>query len=72
VITPAWPGAEGCSNSSGNQVWIDFSGAAQPDGRSLYATVLAAYLAGHTLGFGVTGCGAGGQYPLVYRVDVGP
>jgi hypothetical protein len=69
VISPAEPGLEGCSNQSGNQVWIDTT---QPNGKSMYATVLAAYLSGHTLGFGVSGCESTGQYPLVYRVDVGP
>jgi hypothetical protein len=47
VISCPQPGLEGCSNSSENQVWLDTT---QPDGKSMYATVLAAYLSGHTLG----------------------
>lgn len=72
VISPALPGLEGCSVQAGNLIWIDFSSVTEPDGRSLYATVLAAYLSGHTVGFGVAGCDVSGQFPLVYRVDVGP
>lgn len=71
AISPAQPGIEGCSNQSGNQVWIAFS-STQPDGKSLYAAALAAYLSGHTVGFGVSGCESSGQYPLAYRVDMGP
>jgi hypothetical protein len=71
-FTPAMPGVEGCTYPAGNVFWIDFASASQPDGKSLYATVLAAYLAGHSLTFGVLGCAESGQLPLVYRVDVGP
>jgi len=72
IFSPAMPGIEGCTLPAANVLWIDFSSATPPDGRSLYATVLAAYLAGHTLTFGVGGCALGGQIPVVYRVDVGP
>ena len=72
IFTPAMPGLEGCTYPAGNVLWIDFASTTPPDGRSLYATVLAAYLAGHTLTFGVGGCALGGQIPVVYRVDVGP
>jgi len=72
TFSPAIPGLEGCSNTTGNEVWIDFSSTTQPDGKTLYATILAAFLAGHTVGFGVNTCVQAGQMPLVYRVDVYP
>jgi len=72
IFSPAIPSLEGCSNTVGNQVWIDFSSTVQPDGKTIYATVLAAYLSGHSVGFGVSGCAASGQLPLVYRVDLYP
>lgn len=72
-ISPALPnGTEGCTNNPSNQIWIDFSSTVQPDGKSLYASVMAAFLSGHQLTFGVQGCGDSGQLPLVYRVDVWP
>ena len=70
-FSPAQPGIEGCPYAAGNLLWIDFSSTTNPDGKTLYATVLAAYLAGRTLVFGVSGCADSGQAPLVYRVDVG-
>jgi hypothetical protein len=72
VFSPAIPNLEGCGNAAGNQVWIDFSSTVQPDGKTIYATVLAAFLSGHAVGFGVSGCVDGGQLPLVYRVDLYP
>ena len=73
VIWPALPsGTEGCTYTPANELWIDFSSTAQPDGKTLYATVLAAFLAGRQMTFGVLGCGANGAVPLVYRVDVYP
>jgi hypothetical protein len=71
VISPALPnGTEGCTYTPANTIYIDFSSTIQPDGKSLYATVLAALLAGKQLTFGVSGCVINGQLPLVYRVDV--
>ncbi len=72
IFSPAIPSLEGCSNTAGNTVWIDFSSTVQPDGKTIYATVLAAFLSGHAVGFGVTGCVDAGQLPLVYRVDLYP
>lgn len=70
VLTPAFPAdTEGCTDSASNEIWIDFSDA---NGKTLYATVLAAQLAGQTLKFGVRGCGDNGQLPLVYSVNVVP
>ena len=67
VFAPAQPGIEGCSYQPGNELWIDF---ALPEGKTLYATFIAAYTAGQKVGFGVSGCGDAGQLPSVYRVDV--
>lgn len=66
-FTPAIPGLEGCSYTAGDQVGIDWS--TDANAKTIYATALAAYLAGQKVGFGVSGCNAGGL-PLVYRVDV--
>ncbi|MES1192619.1 MAG: hypothetical protein ABUS47_16280 [Steroidobacter sp.] len=72
-ISPALPnGTEGCAYTPADLLWIDFSTTVQPDGKSLYATVMSALLAGHQVSFGVLGCGDSGQHPLVYRVDVYP
>ncbi len=72
IFSPAIPSLKGCGNSAGNQVRIDFASTVQPDGKTIYATVLAVFLSGHTVGFGVSGCVDAGQLPLVYRVDVYP
>jgi hypothetical protein len=71
-ITPGVPNLESCSNTSGNMLWIDFSYATQPDGKSLYATLIAALAQNQTVTFGVSGCGDSGQLPIVYRIDVYP
>ena len=65
-FSPAIPGLEACSYTNGNEVWIDFTTA---DGKTMYATFMAATLAGRAIGFGVSGCASNG-IPLVYRVDV--
>lgn len=71
-FSPAQPNVEGCPSAPGNLVWIDFSSPTQPDGKVLYATVLAAVMAGKTPIFSVRGCGNNGQIPLVYSVQVKP
>ncbi len=68
-VTPASPGAEGCSYAPGDQVWIDWQ--SDPNGKSLYSTALAAYLAGNKVGYALSGCTSGGL-PIVYRIDVRP
>jgi hypothetical protein len=70
IFSPGIPGLEGCSNPAGNELWIDFSSIAQPDGRTLFETVRAANLANRAMSFGVSGCGDNGKVPLIYRVDV--
>jgi hypothetical protein len=73
TISPALPnGTEGCTYTPANTIYIDFSSTVQPDGKSLYATVLAALLAGKKMTFGISGCSVNGALPLVYRVDVAP
>ena len=71
-FSPARPNVEGCPYAPGNLVWIDFSSPIQPDGKVLYATVLAAVMAGKTVIFSVRGCGPNGQVPMVYSVQVNP
>lgn len=60
------PGLEGCSNTQ-YELWLDFTAS---DGKAMYATALAAFLSGRSLGFGVSGCNSVGT-AVVYRVDVG-
>ncbi len=72
TISPAYPGLGGCLNSAGQYVFIDFSAQTAPSGRDLYASVLAAFLAGRTVSFGTTGCSSDGWYPLARAVGVDP
>jgi hypothetical protein len=68
---PSYTNAQGCVGAQAtNTVFIDF--AASPDLKSPFAAVLAAYLSGKSVGFGIDGCyaGYGGGVPTVYRVDV--
>jgi len=71
-FSPALPGLEGCSYTTGNEIWIDFSSPTEPTGKSLYATAMLGWLAGHSVVFEVSGCAANGQVPLVYNVELGP
>jgi len=70
-FSPALPAAEGCTYPPGDQIWIDFTSTTVPDGKALYETVLKAYLANdlYSLSFGVRGCAAQVQLPVVYRVE---
>jgi hypothetical protein len=71
-FAPAIPAAEGCTYPPGDQIWIDFTSTTVPDGKTMYETVLKAYLANdlYLLSFGVRGCANQVQLPVVYRVDV--
>src|SRR5690349_17863007 len=62
---------EGCTSVEDNVVVIDFSSTTQPDGKSLYAAVLAAFLAGRNVQIGVRGCYTNGA-PLVYSIQIMP
>jgi hypothetical protein len=42
----------------------------QPDGKALYASVLAAEMAGKQISISVGGCSSGNYYPLVYQIQV--
>jgi hypothetical protein len=55
-------GTEGCSSSPENTLFIGFSSAVRPDGKALYATVLAALLVGKQMNVGVQGCGINGWF----------
>lgn len=69
-FTPTTPSdTEGCKYSGQGYVWIDFSSSTQPDGKSLYASLLAAQTAGKLVGFGVSGCSSSG-YPIVYGINI--
>ncbi len=68
-VTPA--DTEGCSQSGKGWIWIDFSSTAQPDGKTLYAMLVAAELAGKTVNIGVNGCASNGL-PLAYASGVYP
>jgi hypothetical protein len=57
VFTPAVPNLEGCTYTNGEQLAIVWS--ASPDSKAMYSTALA-YLAGHKVRFGVSGCHSGG------------
>lgn len=71
-FAPAQPNVEGCPYAAGNLMWLDFSSSVQPDGKVLYATVLAGVVSGKKLVFSVRGCGNGGQIPLIYAVEIQP
>jgi hypothetical protein len=71
-FSPAISGLEGCSYTTGNEAWIDFTSTTEPTGKSLYATLLAASLAGRTVTLEVNGCGPGGVLPSVYQVSLTP
>jgi hypothetical protein len=65
-FSPATPNLEGCTYKTGDTAWIDTTTA---DGKGVYASLLAAQLAGHSVDVGVHGCVAGG-YPRVYGITV--
>ena len=68
-FSPAIAVPPGCTY--GNELWIDFSSTVEPTGKSLYATFMAAWLAGHAVSFEISGCAPNGA-PLVYEVQVTP
>jgi hypothetical protein len=63
----AFTNADNCSNAA--NLFIDFSTTEAPDGKALYATALAALLAGKSVSIGTLGCSSEG-YPLVYGINV--
>ena len=67
AFTPAIANSENCAYINGDQVIIDWT--SSPNAKTMYATALAAYVAGRKIGFGISGCYPGSA-PLVYRVDV--
>lgn len=60
---------DGCSSPA--DLLIDFSTTEAPDGKALYATALAAHLAGKSVSIGTLGCSSEG-FPLVYGINVQP
>lgn len=69
LFSPAIADTEGCTKSGQGYAYIDFTSTLQPDGKTLYATVLAAWLGGRSVDLIVSGCEQG-YYPLVYQVQV--
>jgi hypothetical protein len=69
LIEPAatFTNADNCSNPA--SLFIDFSTTESPDGKALYATALAAQLAGQTISIGTNGCSPDG-FPLVYGINL--
>ena len=41
-FSPGIPNLEGCTNTAGNALYIDFSYTTQPDSKALYSSLLAA------------------------------
>jgi hypothetical protein len=72
LFTPAIADTEGCTKSGQGYAWIDWTSTIQPDGKSLYTTLLAASLAGKKVDIVVNGCSQGAYYPLVYQVAIYP
>ncbi len=50
---------------------LDFSTTGEPDGKTMYATVLTAQTAGKAVSFGFNGCASNGV-PVVYAIAVAP
>ncbi len=72
-FSPASPsGLSGCTYTTGDMVWIDFTATGAPNGRDLYATVLAASMSGRQIGVGTTGCTSDGYFPVAYGINVWP
>jgi hypothetical protein len=71
-FTPAISDSEGCTKSGQGYAYIDWTSTLQPDGKALYATALAAALAGKRMDIVVGGCSQGNYYPLVYQIVVYP
>jgi hypothetical protein len=67
-FSPATPNLEGCSYTTGDYAWIDTT---QADGKAVYASILAAYLAGRSVDIGVHGCASNGT-PRVYGISIAP
>jgi hypothetical protein len=71
TISPAQPSTlTGCTDTSGNYVFINFASTVLPTGRDLYASVLAAMFAGQAVSFGTSGCDPTGTYPQAYGVNI--
>ena len=69
ILTSSPTDSEGCTSSNKGWSWIDFSSTGLPDGRTLYATVLAAQASGREVDIGVNGCASNGV-PVVYAITV--
>ena len=68
-FSPVGTDTEGCSHSNQGYAWIDYSTTGEPDGKAIYATALAAQIAGKSVGFGLNGCSSNG-FPVIYAIIV--
>jgi len=60
-----------CSYTGNDDVWIDFSGSGNPNGRDLYATALAAFMAGQQIEVTTTGCaGPSNSVPSITSLSI--
>ena len=60
-----------CSYTGNDDVWIDFSGSGNPNGRDLYATALAAFTAGQQIEVTTTGCaGPSNSVPSITSLSI--
>lgn len=69
LFSPSVADTEGCAKSGQGYAYIDFTSTLQPDGKTLYSTVLAAWLAGKSVDLVVAGCEQS-YYPLVYQIQI--
>jgi len=69
ILTSSPAHSEGCTRSNKGGSWIDFSSTGLPDGRTLYATVLAAQASDKEVDIGVNGCSSNGV-PMGYAITV--
>lgn len=65
-ITPNYANSQGCTTSQ-NKIMVRFQDGTS-DKKIIYSAILAAYLAGKKVSFGLNGCF--NDLPYVYRVDV--
>ena len=65
-ISPGFANTQGCTTSQ-NKIMVRFQDGTS-DKKIIYSAILAAYLAGKKVSFGLNGCF--NDLPYVYRVDV--
>ena len=68
VYEPAFTNSEGCAGALQDHV----AAIELPDNEAVFSQALAAFTAGQSVGFGLSGCdnNYGGGVPKIYRIDV--